>query len=302
MNIVSLVTLLSILLPAKTWFAADQPLAISIDSQAPLTLFLTDFSGKQIQGNAASEVQPAATVDIKKIFPQVAQPGTYLLYAVPQKEATLDKFVGTPLVISVREDKRRNAPPGAMVTKIEPLVYATMTTDQGDMIMAFYFDVAPNTSDNFIDLAKGGYFDGLTFHRIVPGFVIQGGDPRGDGTGGPGYQIGAEFSDRPHVEGTLSMARTGDPAEGGGTSPRPEFANSAGSQFFICLDYNATKQLDGKYTAFGKVVKGMEVYKAIGTTPADRVSGRPEEPVVIRKVEIKPVTAEMNPYVGLLDK
>jgi len=302
MNIVSLVTLLSILLPAKTWFAADQPLAISIDSQAPLTLFLTDFSGKQIQGNAASEVQPAATVDIKKIFPQVAQPGTYLLYAVPQKEATLDKFVGTPLVISVREDKRRNAPPGAMVTKIEPLVYATMTTDQGDMIMAFYFDVAPNTSDNFIDLAKGGYFDGLTFHRIVPGFVIQGGDPRGDGTGGPGYQIGAEFSDRPHVEGTLSMARTGDPAEGGGTSPRPEFANSAGSQFFICLDYNATKQLDGKYTAFGKVVKGMEVYKAIGTTPADRTSGRPNTPVIVQKVEIKPVTAEMNPYVGLLDK
>lgn len=176
------------------------------------------------------------------------------------------------------------------------------------MILAFYFDVAPNTADSFLTLAKGGYFDGLTFHRIVPSFVIQGGDPRGDGTGGPGYQLGAEFSDRPHVEGSLSMARTGDPAEnsptgnpgeGRRTMPRPEYANSAGSQFFICLDYANTKQLDGRYTVFGKVVKGAEVYKAISGVAIDGGS-RPVTPVVIQKVEIKPVTSDVNPYVGLI--
>jgi peptidyl-prolyl cis-trans isomerase B (cyclophilin B) len=188
------------------------------------------------------------------------------------------------------------------VVRVEPLRYAVLHTAAGPMTAAFYYDVAPNTVHNFLSLAEGGYFDGLTFHRIVPGFVIQGGDPRGDGTGGPGYMIDAEFSDpknnrSQHEAGALSMARTGDPGEGPGVMPRPEFANSAGSQFFVCLDYANTKQLDGKYTVFGRVVGGMEAVNKIAAAPlADTRSGMPEKPQVIERVEVKPVVPAENPY------
>src|SRR3989442_8101703 len=105
-----------------------------------------------------------------------------------------------------------------MVVRVEPLRYAVMQTAHGPVTMAFYYDIAPNTVSNFLTLSEQGFYDGLTFHRIAPGFVIQGGDPRGDGTGGPGYMIDAEFSDpkdsgRSHDAGALSMARSGDPGE-----------------------------------------------------------------------------------------
>lgn len=104
--------------------------------------------------------------------------------------------------------------------------------------------------------------------------------------GGPGYQVNAEFNDRPHEEGVLSMARSSDP-------------NSAGSQFFICLNYDKTKQLDSKYTAFGKIVDGMKVAHAIEKTPiADPQNGKPTTPQVIDQIEVKPVTAAENPYAG----
>jgi len=122
-----------------------------------------------------------------------------------------------------------------MVTKVEPLRYVMMTTKQGPIKMAFYYDVAPNTVNSFLTLSEQGYFNGLLFHRIVKDFVIQGGDPKGDGSGGPGYNLEAEFNDRLHTEGVLSMARASEP-------------NSAGSQFFICLDYGHTKSLDHQYT------------------------------------------------------
>src|SRR5205085_8570237 len=176
-------------------------------------------------------------------------------------------FVGTPLVIQVRTDKRRGAPPDPMVARVVPLCCAVIHTGRGDMSVAFYYDVAPNTVQNFLSLAHDGFYDGLKFHRVVPGFVIQGGDPKNDGTGGPGYNIDAEFNDRQHVEGVLSMARQGDPIEGQGALPRSEAANSAGSQFFICLDYAATKQLDRRYTAFGRVMDGLDVVQKIGATP-----------------------------------
>ncbi len=174
-----------------------------------------------------------------------------------------------------------------------------MTTKQGSVTMAFYYDVAPVTTDSFLRLAGTGFYDGLTFHRIIKGFMIQGGDPRGDGTGGPGYNVEAEFNDRPHLEGVLSMVRNGDPEERTGAMPRCEYANSAGSQFFICLDYNGTKSLDHKYTAFGRVTSGMDVVKAIGAVPTG-AEDRPVEKQVIEKVEVKPVTAAENPYAGLL--
>ncbi len=113
----------------------------------------------------------------------------------------------------------------------------------GEIKIEFFPQDAPKTVENFVTLAKKGFYDGLAFHRVVPDFVVQGGDPKGNGTGGPGYTIKAEFNQRKHVRGTLAMARSQDP-------------DSAGSQFYIT--YGAQPHLDNSYTIFGQVVSGME--------------------------------------------
>src|SRR5580700_10609562 len=125
---------------------------------------------------------------------------------------------------------------------------ARITTDKGDIVFGFTPDEAPQHSAAFIKLARAGFYDGLTFHRVEPGFVIQGGDPSGNGTGGPGYHLDAEFSGLPHNTGTVAMARSSDP-------------NSAGSQFYICL--GDAPFLNRKYTVFGQVVSGQNVVDAI---------------------------------------
>jgi peptidyl-prolyl cis-trans isomerase B (cyclophilin B) len=294
-----LLTLFSILVPSKLWFAPSQPVDVKNTGNSAITLMMTVFSGQTVEAKGDAKVASGASVDVKAIFPQLDTPGTYILYAVPDGK-TVKEFVGTPLVIQVRQDRRASAPPGPLVIKVDPLRYAVATTEKGAITMVFYYDVAPNTAESFLRLAQGGYFDGLSFHRIVPGFVIQGGDPRGDGTGGPGYSLPPEFSDRPHVEGALSMARQGDPNEAPGIQPRYEFASSAGSQFFVCLDYQNTKQLDGRYTVFGKVVDGMDAVNAIAKTPlADERAGKPAQPQVIQKIEVLPVTSGKNPYDNL---
>ena len=124
----------------------------------------------------------------------------------------------------------------------------TMETDKGTIQLRLYPDVAPQHVNSFVFLASEGFYDGLTFHRVEPGFVIQGGDPVGNGTGGPGYRLPAEFNDRPHKEGALAMARSQSP-------------NSAGSQFYITLA--PTPFLDRQYTVFGEVTSGMDVVKKI---------------------------------------
>lgn len=126
---------------------------------------------------------------------------------------------------------------------------ATIKTDKGDIVIKFYTDVAPVTVSNFVQLSKQGFYDGLTFHRREEGFVIQGGDPLGNGTGGPGYTVPAELSAKEHKRGAIAMARLSD-----SVNPRKD---SSGSQFYICLD--AANFLDGEYTVFGEVVSGMEV-------------------------------------------
>jgi peptidylprolyl isomerase/peptidyl-prolyl cis-trans isomerase B (cyclophilin B) len=118
----------------------------------------------------------------------------------------------------------------------------------GEIRMEFFPEVAPKTVENFVTLAKKGFYNNLTFHRVVPGFVAQGGDPKGDGTGGPGYTIKAEFNDKKHVRGSVAMARSAHP-------------DSAGCQFYIT--YGAQPHLDGSYTVFGQVVAGMEVVDGI---------------------------------------
>ena len=122
---------------------------------------------------------------------------------------------------------------------------AEIEMEKGGIIkIEFFPDDAPKTVENFVILAKKGFYDGLTFHRIEPGFVIQGGDPKGDGTGGPGYKVKAEFNKNKHDRGAVAMARSSDP-------------DSAGSQFYIVLA--PAHFLDGKYTVFGKVVSGMNI-------------------------------------------
>src|SRR5205814_310106 len=143
---------------------------------------------------------------------------------------------------------------------------AVIKTTAGEMVVEFWTDVAPQTVENFKKLARQGFYNGTAFHRIVKGFMIQGGDPLTKdaamagrwGTGGPGYQVKAEFNDKSHVRGVLSMARSQDP-------------DSAGSQFFICL--GEAKFLDRQYTAFGRLLKGDDVLGKIGDTPATQSNG-----------------------------
>jgi peptidyl-prolyl cis-trans isomerase B (cyclophilin B) len=123
-----------------------------------------------------------------------------------------------------------------------------ITTPHGDIVFRLFPDDAPLHSAAFMKLADAGFYDGLKFHRVEPGFVVQGGDPKGDGTGGPGYNLKAEFNARPHVRGTVAMARTSQP-------------DSAGSQFYICLD--DASFLNGQYTVFGQMTEGFEALDAI---------------------------------------
>lgn len=152
----------------------------------------------------------------------------------------------------------------------------TLHTSKGDIRAELYPDVAPVTVKNFTDLIKRGFYDGLTFHRVIAGFMIQGGCPKGDGTGGPGYHIKGEFAANgvknalKHTRGVLSMARAMDP-------------DSAGSQFFIM--HADAPHLDGQYAAFGKVTSGMDAVDAIAAVRTDYYD-RPLEKVTILSAEI----------------
>ena len=160
---------------------------------------------------------------------------------------------------------------------------AVIKTSEGEMVAEFWTDVAPKTVENFKKLAKEGFYDGTCFHRVIKGFMIQGGDPFTKdpakepqwGTGDPGYKINAEFNDRSHVRGVLSMARSQDP-------------NSAGSQFFIC--HGDPKFLDRQYTAFGKLIKGDDVLEKIATTPT-HPPDRPNKRMNVDSIKIVPANS-----------
>ncbi len=139
----------------------------------------------------------------------------------------------------------------AMTIDVNKSYTATIKTSKGSIVADLYPKDAPTTVNNFVFLAKDGFYDGLTFHRVVPGFVIQGGDPKGDGTGGPGYDVPPEIKAK-HTLGALAMARKGGPAQ---TTP------SSGSQFYITLAPQPS--LDGQYTVFGQVTQGMDVVQKI---------------------------------------
>src|SRR5215510_4082806 len=162
---------------------------------------------------------------------------------------------------------------------------AVIKTSEGDVVVQFWTDAAPNTIENFKKLARQGFYDGTFFHRIVKGFMIQGGDPNSKdpakessyGQGDPGYKIKAEFNNHSHDRGVISMAR----------GPNPD---SAGSQFFICLA--PVRRLDGQYTTFGKLIKGDDVLEKIGGTPVTNNGmgemSKPTKRIVIESIKIVP--------------
>ena len=165
---------------------------------------------------------------------------------------------------------------------------AVVKTTAGDIHIRFFPDVAPNHVKNFIDLAEKGFYNNTKFHRVIPGFMIQGGDPNtiaGDpnswGTGGSNKHVPAEFSNVPHTRGIVSMARSTDP-------------NSASSQFFICVA--DAPSLNRLYSVFGQVLQGMDVADKIVGAPRNRGNDRPDNPVAITAIEIRPATdAEKGP-------
>ena len=161
---------------------------------------------------------------------------------------------------------QRPTPPTAKELAKYKKARATVSTRLGNMVFSFFPDKAPLHVKNFIYLAEQGFYNDTTFHRVIPGFMIQGGDPRGNGTGGPGYTIPAEFSKKKHVAGILSMARMKDP-------------DSAGSQFFIMVA--PSPSLDGKYTVFGQIVEGQKVADKIVNVPRNG-RDKPLEPVKIK--------------------
>jgi peptidyl-prolyl cis-trans isomerase B (cyclophilin B) len=179
-------------------------------------------------------------------------------------------------VMTAHSEDKPKTEPTPMSTNTNEV--AVIKTSEGEMVLEFWPDVAPGHVKNFIELAKKGFYDGTCFHRVIKGFMIQGGDPLTKdpamearwGTGGPGYQIKAEFNNKSHTRGVLSMARSQDP-------------NSAGSQFFICHD-RATF-LDGQYTAFGKLIKGDDVLQKINTTET-RPGDRPVKRMAIESIKI----------------
>ncbi len=168
---------------------------------------------------------------------------------------------------------------GIEAVRVEDGEIAVLETSLGTITFRFFTDVAPNHCANFKKLANSGFYDWTTFHRVIPGFMLQGGDinskndnPSDDGTGSPGYTVNAEFSDMTHKRGIISTARKGNDI------------NSAGSQFFII--HEDSPHLDGQYTVFGEVIEGIEVVDAIASVSRDR-GDRPVESVYIKKARVE---------------
>lgn len=165
------------------------------------------------------------------------------------------------------------------MVKIDDKSRAVLRTSLGNMTLSFIADKAPRTAENFAKLAKKGFYDGLTFHRVLKDFMVQGGCPKGTGSGGPGYTIRPEFNDTPHVKGVVSMARSNDP-------------HSAGSQFFIV--HGESRYLDSKYTAFAKLVDGEDVLDKIADVSTNmemrfNEKSVPRDPIYINGIDLEGV-------------
>jgi peptidyl-prolyl cis-trans isomerase B (cyclophilin B) len=264
-------------------------------SQIKVYNFVTQ---KQLEAAKDVKAKPEAdgSIDVTAIFPEMKQPGTYVLawkgaaplvinYLYSPKWTKSDLEANKEEINAIPEPKRAQilAQFAPKVVHVTPLEYAVISTSAGEMKATFSYDIAPHTINNYLSLAKAKYYDGTVFHRVIKGFMIQGGDPLGGGdragTGGPGYEINAEFSDKKHERGVLSMARSQDP-------------NSAGSQFFII--HGKADHLNKNYSAFGQVTSGLDVVDKIAETPAgENGAVKAGERPKINSIKILPATLEM---------
>ncbi len=282
----------------EQWFSPADAADVVDDHGAPKFTLYT-FSGEKLEPTPAPlpvKMSDDASVNLAAFFPQIKQGGTYFLTWKDAQPLVIEELynpgrgkkdlVNAQDQLSTLSDtdrKRALAEFSPTVTHLVPLEYAAIETEKGVIKAKFAYDVAPHTDDNFITLAKQGFYNGTVFHRIISGFMIQGGDSTGNvpdraGGGGPGYQIMPEFSEKKHERGVLSMARAQDP-------------NSAGSQFFIM--HGASPTLDGGYTAFGDVIDGMEVVDEIAKTPVSDTNGAVSGPKPkIEAIRILPATLE----------
>ena len=215
---------------APTGPTSVAPAPTTSNAPAPAQSTPAPVSATAAASSQAAAATPAATSGVQNLVPTPPADNSRPLAKIPAAER-VDRFTG-PAPITTSPDKH---------------YVATIVTSKGNIVTELFTDTVQSTN-NFVTLAKDGFYDGLIFHRVEPGFVIQGGDPEGTGTGGPGYTIPAEINHK-HLRGALAWARTGDQVN-------PERASS-GSQFYITL--SDTPSLDGAYTVFGQVIQGMDV-------------------------------------------
>lgn len=286
MQMVAAALAVLLLNPVRLYFQADQPVMIHVNVQAlaelpetkdaSLSLVLLTPGGK-VQTQA--QVDPTQnTLDLMQLFPgegggkSILWNGkTWYLQLVAGQTP-----IGSPLVVVPLSPPGRGGQ-AVSALRIYPEKLVIMETSMGQIGMRLDPAAAPNTTMQFANLVAGGFYTNVIFHRVIPQFVIQGGDPTGTGTGGPGFFIDLESSSKLHTRGTVSMARQGNDI------------NSSGSQFFICLSRSAVAQLDKQYTAFGDVVWGMEVVDQIVALPTTRDgSNRPLTPPVIQRATLVP--------------
>ncbi|MFH1421945.1 MAG: peptidylprolyl isomerase [Planctomycetota bacterium] len=196
--------------------------------------------------------------------------------ACSEKETEKKAVTAAPATVDNTQTQKQPIPPpkpndSTEQPKIKKEKAAVIETNFGKIVFRFYFNDAPNTCENFITLTEKGFYDNLTFHRVVRRFVIQGGCPVGNGTGDPGYNIKAEFNSKKHLKGSVAMARS-------------DHRDSAGCQFYICLA--PQPKLDNKYTVFGQVIEGIDVVDKIGSVET-APNEMPIKPVIMNKVYIE---------------
>ncbi len=272
----TLALVMVLLNPVRLYFQPDHPVTLSIEKQPPTKLALLS-PDNALQAEA---VVPAdsTTLDLGALLPKIWDGQTHYVQGLDAE----GKSIGAPIAVvplwppdpSLREHLKQERKGKPMGLRVFVEQHAVMHTSEGLLTARFYHADAPNSAKNFCDLVAGGLYTDLPFHRVLPGFVIQGGDPTGTGMGGPGHMIDLERNPKKHTPGVLSMARSGNP-------------DSGGSQFFICL--GAPAHLDNNYAAFGEVITGMDVVKKIGATPlADPQAGKPVKAPMLLKAELVP--------------
>jgi peptidyl-prolyl cis-trans isomerase B (cyclophilin B) len=276
---------------AQAQQAAEEQAALEVKADAAREIAKAEQAQRELAMQQAAEHEREQAALREAAEKAAAEAAANKLAA---EKLAADKLAAEAAAKAAAEVAAATAAKESSMTEGDTNVVAEVETTAGTLVLGFLPDVAPGHVKNFVDLARKGFYDGTRFHRVIPGFMIQGGDPltkdlarSGDwGMGDPGYKIKAEFSDRPHERGTLSMARGPDP-------------DSAGSQFFIC--HGRAASLDRGYTVFGELLRGYDVLDKIATAPTGNQphaspgrppeKSRPLDPVRIVKVTIRPRTA-----------